>query len=161
VSHQTFFPSPSSTQKHRGLTANHVWELSTCSLLPTPQYPAIRRPATKSSPEGALSAFLSVLSIFLSPYQLRESIAELWDTGSYYIGRKEWSRQHIKRNKDPGVPIGTYMLSSRHWRILGFGLRPRRAARPPEISTIPYRLMHSCFIPQSTWRKGFPHQNPS
>ena len=56
-------------------------------------------------PRGCPSAFLSVLSIFLSPYQLRESIAAPWDTGSHYIGRKERSRRYIKRNKDPGVPL--------------------------------------------------------
>lgn len=56
-------------------------------------------------PRGCPSAFLSVLSIFLSPYQLRESIAAPWDTSSHYIGREEWSHRYIKGNKDPGVPL--------------------------------------------------------
>jgi hypothetical protein len=111
-------------------------------------------------PRGCPSAFLSVLSIsFLLTNSANPSLRRGHRQSLHWFGRNGLT----SISKEVKIQASRWYLhvGSRHWRILGFGLRPRTATRTPATSTIPYRLMHPCFIPRSTWRKGFHHQNPS
>jgi hypothetical protein len=145
--------------KHRGSqrTTSGSFRSALCFLrLNTPRFGDL----PPKFPRGCPSAFLSVLSIsFLLTNPANPSLRRGHRQSLHWFGRNGLT----SISKEVKIQASRWYLhvGSRHWRILGFGLRPRTATRPPTISTIPYRLMYPCFIPRSIWRKGFHHQNPS
>src|SRR5205085_88484 len=98
------FPSPSSTQS---IEAHSEPRLGAFDLLSASCASITSRFGDRPPefPRGCPSAFLSVLSISFLLTNSANPFAAPWTPAVTTLVRKEWSHQHIKRNKDPGVPL--------------------------------------------------------